>query len=47
VTSEKIKETLPTDLSGNAWLKEIAYQLAVINEKKPTQEMNGNRPRRN
>jgi hypothetical protein len=46
VTSEKIKETLPTDLSGNAWLKEIAYQLAVMNEKKP-QEMNGNRPRRN
>lgn len=35
MTSDEIKETLPTDLSGNSWLKEIAYQLALLNEKKP------------
>ena len=35
MTSEKIKETSHCDLSANQWLKEIALQLALLNEKKP------------
>jgi len=35
VTSEEIKRTMATDLSSNAWMKEIALQLALLNEKKP------------
>ena len=35
MTSEKIKETSHYDLSETAWLKEIALQLAILNEKKP------------
>ena len=49
MTSDEIKEIRVTDLSTNTWLKEIAYQLALLNEKKdvPKQQTYGNRPRPN
>jgi hypothetical protein len=34
MTSEEIKNTKPGDMSTNSWLREIALQLAQINEKK-------------
>jgi len=34
MTSEEIKGKLPTDLSANGWLREIALQIAILNEKK-------------
>jgi hypothetical protein len=34
MTSEEIKKTPATDVSERAWLKEIALQLALLNEKK-------------
>ena len=34
MTSEQIKKTQHFDLSANQWLKEIAYQLALSNEKR-------------
>jgi hypothetical protein len=40
MTSEEIKQTPPFDLSTNGWLREIALQLAQLNEKKP--EKHGN-----
>jgi hypothetical protein len=33
MTSEEIKQADPLLLSVNGWLKEIAYQLALLNEK--------------
>lgn len=33
MTSEEIKATLPYALSSDGWLKEIAFQLALLNEK--------------
>jgi hypothetical protein len=33
MTSEQIKQTPATDLSTNGWLREIAMQLALLNEK--------------
>lgn len=36
MTSDQIKEASHIDLSTTAWLKEIALQLALLNEK-PTQ----------
>ena len=35
MTSEQIKATPHTDLSQTQWLKEIAWLLALLNEKKP------------
>ena len=40
MTSEKIKETSHYDLSETAWLKEIALQLALLNEKKSPEPNN-------
>jgi hypothetical protein len=37
VTSREIKDGAATDLSTNSWLREIAYQLALLNEKNPKQ----------
>jgi len=37
MTAEEIKKTQPFDLSANTWLKEIALQLALMNEKKGRQ----------
>lgn len=34
MTSEQIKYIQAADMSTNAWLREIAYQLALSNEKK-------------
>jgi len=34
MTSKEIKDALATDLSTNGWLREIAIQLARLNEKK-------------
>jgi hypothetical protein len=34
MTSEEIKDAKAMDLSANAWLREIAIQLALLNEKK-------------
>jgi hypothetical protein len=34
VNSQQIKEKLHFDLSMTHWLKEIAYQLALLNEAK-------------
>lgn len=33
MTSEEIKQKANTDLSTNGWLREIAIQLALLNEK--------------
>lgn len=35
MTSGEIKATQHTDLSQTQWLKEIALQLAVLNESQP------------
>jgi hypothetical protein len=35
MTSEEIKKTKVTDLSANAWLREVCLQLALSNEKQP------------
>jgi hypothetical protein len=34
MNSEEIKQKAPTDLSTNSWLREIALQLALLNEKR-------------
>lgn len=34
MTSIEVRKTPATDLSEKSWLKEIAYQLAMLNEKK-------------
>lgn len=43
--SEQIKATKPAEMSANEWLKEIALQLAILNEPKkagrPPKEKNG------
>ena len=43
--SEEIKQLPPAELSTNAWLKEIALQLAQLNEPRkagrPPKEKNG------
>jgi hypothetical protein len=33
MTSDEIKNTMAIDLSTNAWLREVALQLALLNEK--------------
>lgn len=33
MTSEEIQKAMVIDFSTNSWLKEIAYQLALLNEK--------------
>jgi hypothetical protein len=35
MTTEEIKQKPAADLSTNGWLREIAIQLAQLNEKKP------------
>jgi hypothetical protein len=44
MTSDQIRDTLPTDLSGNSWLKEIAFQLALLNERQSIPEPIVSRP---
>jgi len=33
MTSDEIKQTHPADFSANSWLREIALQLARLNER--------------
>ena len=40
MTSDGIKDLHPSDMSTNSWLKEIAYQLALSNEKPAKQQPN-------
>jgi hypothetical protein len=40
MTSEEIKAKTPIDLSERAWMREIAMQLALLNEKKPEPKPN-------
>lgn len=47
MTSKEIEETLAGDKPDRCWLKEIAYQLALLNEKKEPKPSYGNRPRPN
>jgi len=35
MTSDEIKESRAAEHSTNTWLKEVAYQLALLNEKQP------------
>jgi hypothetical protein len=35
MTSDEIKEARAAEHSTNTWLKEVAYQLALLNEKEP------------
>jgi len=35
MTPEQIKQTMAIDLSTTGWLKEIALQLALLNQKSP------------
>ena len=35
MTSDEIKESRPAEHSTNTWLKEVAYQLALLNENQP------------
>ena len=35
MTSKEIAEIQPTDISERSWMREIALQLALLNEKKP------------
>ncbi len=37
MTSEEIKSKSALDVSSSRWLQEIAYQLALLNEKKPAE----------
>lgn len=46
MTSEEISNTLATDLSTTRWLKEVAYQLALLNEKKPVTTITAPLPRK-
>ena len=35
MSSDEIRRTPVTDMSSTAWMKEIAYQLALLNESQP------------
>ena len=35
MTSDEIREARAAEHSTNTWLKEVAYQLALLNEKQP------------
>lgn len=37
MNSEQIRDKSHLDLSSNAWLREIAFQLALLNEKPSAQ----------
>jgi hypothetical protein len=39
MTSKEIDETVAVDKSERSWLKEIAYQLALLNEKRNNQPL--------
>lgn len=36
MTPDEIKSMHPSDISTNSWLKEVALQLAIMNEKPAT-----------
>lgn len=46
MTSEEIKEKRAVSLSTDSWLREIAYQLALLNEKRKPENHDRNRPNR-
>jgi hypothetical protein len=47
MTSEEIKAFPANDKSLSSWLKEVAYQLAVLNEKTPpAKQQPAQQPRR-
>jgi len=44
MTSDEIRGILPTDLSDRGWLKEIALQLALLNERQRVSDLSMTSP---
>lgn len=40
MNSEEIKQKHPADMSTNAWLREMCLQLAILNEKEGSKDVN-------